>query len=204
MTDWQPDWHTWVSLPDPERPEELGIAFTNLVRGWDVRVWLMGASDETIVSEIRFVAREKSGDFEKGLGVQIRNLGFVGLKQRAINAARQVKATGRLDLRDFRMPEVDDLESLTDLLAEQLSTANYNRKDLRWLAHFAARYVDHAIEKRSVVRALAKEFDRARDTIRDLVREARRRDLLTAPPGPGRAGGQLTETAKRILAGEDV
>ena len=42
------------------------------------------------------------------------------------------------------------------------------------------------------------------DNIRDIVKEARRRGLLTKPPKGARAGGRLTAEARRILAADEA
>ena len=47
---------------------------------------------------------------------------------------------------------------------------------------------------------LAEEWKYKAATIRDVIKEARERKLLT-PNSPGRAGGERTSKAKRLLAG---
>ncbi len=78
-------------------------------------------------------------------------------------------------------------------------THNYDRSDDVWLALLAARYVELSVETTAAVPALAKIFKRKNDTIRDLLRIARRRKLLSDPPAAGRAGGHLLPDAIRLI-----
>lgn len=84
------------------------------------------------------------------------------------------------------------------------------RSDL-YFAVWAAAYVD-LVERgiRTPIKELAAnpplplapwslDGKASRHTIADIVAEARTRGLLTAPALPGRAGGELTERAKRLL-----
>ena len=78
--------------------------------------------------------------------------------------------------------------------------------DDRFLAQVASVYVGAlaAGSRRPIadaaerLREVGQHYSNAR--VRDLVFMARERGFLTGPPGPGRAGGELTPKAKAILA----
>jgi hypothetical protein len=72
----------------------------------------------------------------------------------------------------------------------------------RKLAPIAKRYTE-TIGDRDQVRILATEFDYSPDHIPNLIRQARKRGLLS-PTTRGRAGGELTGKARAILSGEPV
>jgi hypothetical protein len=74
------------------------------------------------------------------------------------------------------------------------------RGDEREYARIAALYVD-ALKQgiRNSVAHVAKSEKMERDTVRDQLHEARRRDILTKPTKEGVAGGELTEKAIGLL-----
>lgn len=74
-------------------------------------------------------------------------------------------------------------------------------RDDSFYAQVAARYV-HLLTSTDHAPAvgLADEMTVSVSSVRGLLHEARRRDLLTHAP-PGRAGGQLTDKARRLLDG---
>jgi hypothetical protein len=75
-------------------------------------------------------------------------------------------------------------------------------KDDLHFAKLAAAYVDHLNEGRQPIEALAEEESLSKVTIRNQIREARRRGVL-AETRQGVAGGQLTAKANALLKGEE-
>jgi hypothetical protein len=69
-------------------------------------------------------------------------------------------------------------------------------------ARLANRYLQLVETTSSPTKSLAAEIHESQPTTRDLIHEARRRRLLTKTER-GRAGGRLTEKAKRLLSGEE-
>jgi hypothetical protein len=72
----------------------------------------------------------------------------------------------------------------------------------RHYAEWAARYAEASRVSRAPNRDLEARYGFRSSWIRDTVHEARRRGLLTEPPGPGIAGGALTPRALEILGAE--
>lgn len=70
-------------------------------------------------------------------------------------------------------------------------------RDDRPYAVLAARYLELCTESRAPVVELAAETYRSTSTVQNLLTEARRRGLLIRRQG--RAGGELTEKARRLL-----
>jgi hypothetical protein len=68
-------------------------------------------------------------------------------------------------------------------------------------AKVAAAYVAR-IGQRNPVEEVAREMHYSHQRIREMLRTARRRGLLTDPPRRGRAGGDLTDRARRLLREE--
>jgi hypothetical protein len=73
------------------------------------------------------------------------------------------------------------------------------RKD-RYYAEWSARYLNACRENERPIPLLAHRYHLKESTIRGFLGEARRRGLLTPAP-TGKAGGQLTDKAKRELDG---
>ena len=75
-----------------------------------------------------------------------------------------------------------------------------------FLAKVARDYARLATDNPDPIKRLASERNVPKNTLKNWVREARRRELLSDPPatqGPiGTAGGQVTEKARRILEQE--
>ena len=71
------------------------------------------------------------------------------------------------------------------------------RADLAY-AQAASAYVKALVGK-TPTKTLAADMALSESQVRNVLHEARRRDLLTAAPR-GRAGGELTEKARRVLA----
>jgi hypothetical protein len=73
------------------------------------------------------------------------------------------------------------------------------RRDNRFYAEMAAAYAQ-AVEagNNRPIDTIADALDRSRNTVKDVIREARARGLLTETTH-GRAGGRLTAKAKRLL-----
>lgn len=71
-----------------------------------------------------------------------------------------------------------------------------------YYAGWAAAYVEALARSSRPVEDLAVRNSLSSSQVRNLIHACRRRGMLTASP-PGRAGGQLTAAARRILAGDD-
>jgi hypothetical protein len=69
-------------------------------------------------------------------------------------------------------------------------------------AVLADEYVRRSLGSRTPVRDVATKYGLEATQVRDLLQEARRRDLLTRP-GRGRAGGTLTDRGRNALASAD-
>jgi hypothetical protein len=120
-----------------------------------------------------------------------------GLPARALRGLRTTEALERVSriLRHgVRLPGFSP---------EALDEARWRIRSDRLLAEISTAYVevlDSGAPIRELTRRLADQgVHYAEATIRDLVNEARNRELLTRPP-KGRAGGQLTEKAKQLLS----
>jgi hypothetical protein len=75
-------------------------------------------------------------------------------------------------------------------------------RDDSFYARWSAEYLDFVHAGSKPLKRLAKKRNVSESQARSLLYEARRRDLLTGSPS-GRAGGHLTEKAKRILRTDD-
>jgi predicted transcriptional regulator len=73
------------------------------------------------------------------------------------------------------------------------------RRDDRFYAEMAAAYAEVvAAGNNRPVDTIAEALGRSRNTVKDVIREARARGLLSETTH-GRAGGRLTAKAKRLL-----
>jgi hypothetical protein len=81
---------------------------------------------------------------------------------------------------------------------EQRRPGRRGRSDL-FYAEVAARYVEFTRSSSTATKDLAGALQSSPSSARDLLSEARRRNLLTRPPVKGRQGGELTEKAIEIL-----
>jgi len=74
---------------------------------------------------------------------------------------------------------------------------------LRWAILYSEKAGDRAPLRRLAeehLEELGGDLDKAQVWVRDTVTTARRRyGLLSAPPGPGRAGGELTAKARQLI-----
>ena len=198
------DWNDWEPIADPDRPYEIGIRFRDAFPQWEIHVWLTG-TEWTVLTEIRITpTRQDTQGLIHPSARQLEELAptlnLFDLKARAMQAAAEALRTGAVANEYVWLAELRDYASTA---SEAFRRARYDRTDDRFLAELAARYVALSIEKRAVKADLAKEFGRALYTIRDLLTIARNRGLLEGG-SKGRAGGKLTDKAKRLLAGEDL
>jgi len=113
------------------------------------------------------------------------------------------------DLRRWVADEVGMRPKLTsaqaawdaDLVAAFRSGKRVKRTP-QFYARIAAIYVEESQRTDKVYKAMAERIPLAESTIRDIVKKARKLDLLTRPPGQGRRGGQLTDEARFLLEQE--
>jgi hypothetical protein len=78
------------------------------------------------------------------------------------------------------------------------------RRDDRFYAEMAAAYAEAvAAGNNRPIDTIAEALGRSRNTVKDVIREARARGLLTETTH-GRAGGRLTAKAKRLLKQRDT
>lgn len=75
-------------------------------------------------------------------------------------------------------------------------------RDDRYYAEWAAAYVDALSRSARPVEDLATRHNLSPSQVRNLIHSCRRRGLLTASP-PGRAGGDLTSHARKLLEVDD-
>lgn len=100
------------------------------------------------------------------------------------------------------VPDVPWFEPVKTLRSDQVDKRRRHR-DVVAFARTAAVYADLCKQgSRSPIRETAESRHLSISTVRRHIYEARAagRDLLTPAPGPGMAGGELTEKAKSLLA----
>jgi hypothetical protein len=90
-------------------------------------------------------------------------------------------------------------DSLAAVVSEGRKGRARQRDDIYYarVAHEYAKVV--RTKKKGVYLELHNRLGWSRKYLPDLVKEARRRGLLTKPPGRGQVGGRLTKKAERIL-----
>jgi hypothetical protein len=99
--------------------------------------------------------------------------------------------------------EMDDPEWTSRLkhITESMRTGRHNRRDDLFYAEVAAVYVDITRDtKRGIYQIMADRLPLAASSLSDVVKEARKRQLLTRPIA-GRSGGTLTPKAIELLEG---
>ena len=90
-------------------------------------------------------------------------------------------------------------DSLAAAVPKTLKSRARERDDL-YYAQVAREYAKVVrTKKRGVYEELHNRLDKSRKYLPDLIKEARRRRLLTKAPDRGKAGGRLTKKAERIL-----
>ena len=123
----------------------------------------------------------------------LRSLPLAEIQETARKAYIGRRTTGPPDLL------AKSLENWARIFADTPRPGRRGRDD-RAYAEMAALYVAE-LERNPTfaVQALAERLHYARTQVRSVLTEARRRQLLTKPMTPGRAGGELTDKAKRLL-----
>jgi hypothetical protein len=191
--------------PDPEDPR-LAVIFDDVLpEGWEVWVFLDSEDGRPIVHEIRIAPRRTGEPYRKAPdgGIKSRYRGLLNvdeLRRRAFQAI--VEDFGWVRDRPQWTQDVavwKTIEAAERGLSASPPAARRQRTP-KFYAEVAASYVRHTGRSRRVYAAM-QETDYPyyhQDTLRDLVKECRRQGYLTAAP-KGRAGGQLTESALRIL-----
>lgn len=117
----------------------------------------------------------------------------------AIDAAarRYIRSTlGAAEVESLGPPDEEDPERITAAFTHR-RPGRPGQPD-SYYVRFAAKYVEF-LGTGPVIRRLANEFEMSPATMRNLIAEARRRDLLTRPPVTGRADGRLTAKGEALL-----
>lgn len=84
-------------------------------------------------------------------------------------------------------------------ISESMSTGRANRRDDLFYAQVAAVYVEVTSHtRRGIYESMSLRLPLAASTLADVVKEARKRELLTRPIN-GRSGGTLTDKARDLL-----
>lgn len=128
------------------------------------------------------------------------------------DALDEIAANIRRFERESRDPALPNADAVKEWLSEvrnragDLRAANNRpgrppRSDA-FYAHAAQRYIDLIPSGDPPIPSLARELKLKTAGAAGVIREARRRKLLSAPPSPGTAGGELTGKAKRLLRQE--
>jgi hypothetical protein len=89
--------------------------------------------------------------------------------------------------------------TLQDDLAQTFRPGRRARRTPLLYAQMASFYLDVCQRTDKVYEEMAKGLHLAPSTIRDIVKEARKQEMLTRPPGQGIRGGELTDKAKHLL-----
>lgn len=130
-----------------------------------------------------------------GAGLSSRRLGAVPLIDLRDELARVVRSAAA--------PTTDRPNGLPQLALSTRLIGPGPRRRRSDLDHavFAAKYADLvARDHPAPIKALAEELGKTTAVVRNLRDRACNDGLLTKPPAPGRAGGELTEKARALLA----
>ena len=87
-----------------------------------------------------------------------------------------------------------------------LESPKWSKRDDRFFAVIASDYlraVKDPFRDKGVYEAMADHIALSRHTLKDCVKEARRRGILGPPPSRGVPGGELTKKAKQVLKEKD-
>lgn len=123
--------------------------------------------------------------------------------------ARQLRSVPVGELHDYAVGQLRvvvsrsrSMSGWADTFTAEHHPGRQGRPDAFYAA-LSASYVERlAAESRAPIRDLADAAGLSSSQVRNLLYEARRRELLSTSP-KGRAGGELTEKAKRLLIEED-
>lgn len=156
-------------------------------------------SDELGACEEDVIIDEDDGHETPGKGISatlIRNLPWTQLlemcRRSAIAAADSNK--GLSEWMDHDLPDIESIQGAV------VRPGRAGRDDL-FYAQIANTYLE-LIEEGDLrpIDTIASLEQYSRDTVAGWIKTARKRGLLSSPPGRRVAGGDLTEKAKRILA----
>lgn len=189
--------------------------------GWVIAGRFLRHADRLVLAELRVFPGGSKPPVERPRGkapVERRPIGEWSESPEALEGLGEVAITARL-LRQVRVGDLYEVaqrqleimsrhtrspaaKALADV-APSSRPGRAGRPD-SYYAAWAARYAERlAAGSRSPVGDLAAEHGLSRAQVRDLVHEARVRGLL--PKGAkGRADGQLTDKARRLLADLDA
>jgi hypothetical protein len=176
-----------------------------LPEGWEVWIFLDSENGRPIVHEVRIAPRRTGESYraapEGGIKSRYRGLLNVDeLRRRAFQVVVEDSGWVRDRPQWSRDVAVWQTIEAAERGLSSSPTATRRQRTPEFYTAVAASYVRHTSRSRRVYEAM-QETDYPyyhQDTLRDLVKECRKQGYLTAAP-KGRAGGQLTDKALRIL-----
>jgi hypothetical protein len=195
---------------DPDDPRMAAIFDDVLPKGWDVWIFLDSEDGRPIVWEIRVAPSRTGKPYREapdgGITSQHRtllNIDELRLRAFQVVADNFAQVSDRPHWRrDVAVWQT--IEAAESALGDPQSPGRRPRTPTLY-ARVAASYLRQASRNRRVYEAMH-EMDYPfyhQDTLRDLVKECRKQGYLTAAP-KGRAGGQLTDKALRVLNRNDM
>jgi hypothetical protein len=152
--------------------------------GWEVRAKIRDGDGQPVVEAL--VIRPSESLPPGGLTMR---------RMRSIRLGDLVKEA-RDRVFHFAVPENEETADYMGFLKREPRPGRRGRQD----AFYASVALDYVSAGTTPVKDMAKRRHLSQARVRDLVHEARRRELLSRSAGRGRAGGSLTEKAKSILA----
>lgn len=185
-------------------PTGWWVHFDKVLPPWRVSVRMIERDGQPIVGGLLVLLppfrNEPSPMPQPGLGSEIRGIRLGDLSSKAAKLLRSLASIDG-DLRNDFIFEVDlDFDELDEAFRGGREAGRPVRRDDCWHANIAAAYVALVAQgERAVHQTLGLKLNYSVHTVRDAVKEARRRGLLNPPVGQGRAGGSLTAKARLLL-----
>jgi hypothetical protein len=175
---------------------------------WTVYYTLIPSAGTLVIREIRIAAEPAGWPHQKiprpeppaPVELTARAMRAAVRPGEAIQQARQCLTGLTVDRPDDWSPLPSDWAFTAEVIDAPRQVGRGGRPD-RYYAEYAAAYVAASEGGGSPIRDVARQRGESSNYVRDVIHECRpaRRGLLTEPPAKGKAGGQLTEKALRIL-----
>jgi hypothetical protein len=200
-------------LPKDARPSKVGEAWVEapIDDRWMVAYRLVSQAGEPVVAELRVFPREPQQRPPGRWSAEILGVDAAAptgglpsdlLRQVTLGSYRERGGDFLGWLAEFRAGGASLRKSSKRSMATASTTAVSARgRSDDFYAHIAQDYVQHVNQGEArPVHAIAQNRSLPPEQVRDMIREARRRGLLT-PTRRGRVGGQLTPRAAQLLGG---